>query len=1156
MKSTLKNHLNCISSLKINAKFNHWSIMALFFCSILLNKNIYSQGSQTFGASGGNGFNAAGAYTFTVPIGVTAIKVTVRGGGGGGGANFTNANGAGGGGGGGVAILNNIPATAGSTFNLFVGAEGAGGVGGGNGGNGGQSWFINSTTLFANGGIGGIGVPANSTTPGQGSAGGTAGGSLANLSFTGGSGGPGNSNPLGAGGGAGSSAGTSANGNDGQIGTVINDPILGLTAVGGLGGLAPIGGFSGGAGGAGGNGSGKNGGLPGGGGGGTGDIQNTNVPIGGIGRLGQVVIEWTCPNATISLPPIICKNVSSILPTFAGSLGGAFVASPAGLSINPLTGEINATTSTANNYRVEYLIEADRGCPRVNPRADIIINPLVTATLTSQVNIACKGASTGSVVITPGGGVIQGGGNPPVYNITPAQTGLSAGIHVFTVTDARGCTATTSANITEPSNGLTASETHIDIPCYNGPVLGVATISATGGVPPYIGIGTFSNLAVGNHIFVVTDFNNCTSSVTVTISQPVALLSVVANNQVNVLCKGANTGSVEIVPSGGTAPYSISPAQNNLTAGLKIFTVTDANGCTANIQVTISEPDLPLQASATNLINVKCKGDATGSVEIIPSGGAGGYMISPSQTGLTAGLKTFTITDANGCSTTLTVNILEPSAPLSISLTSQINVLCKGAATGAVTLLPGGGTPSYIISPSQTNLTAGLKTFTVTDQNSCITTIQATITEPDLPLTASFNSVNNVICRGTATGSVDIIASGGTAPYTISPSQTGLTVGLKTFTITDANNCTTTLSIFITEPAQALSVSSSNQVNILCKGAATGSVVILPAGGVAPYSISPQQTALTAGLKIFTVTDFNGCTATISITIQEPAEALSASITGQTNVLCKGGNTGSVQITPTGGVAPYTISPSQINLTAGNKVFTVTDANGCIFSQNVLITEPSSPLVATILSQINVSCFGGTNGEVVIQPTGGTGPYTISPTQTALTADNYSFTVTDANSCSTSVLVTITQPAPISISNTLVYIPINSSASLSANCGVLTTKWYDASGANLLFTGQNYNTNPLSQNTVFKVRCENVDCVNSFVDVNVKIGIISLKTGNWEDPTAWSANRTPTATDDVVIDTGHTISVNSANANAKKLHFNLNGNLKFANTTSKLILFQ
>ncbi|MEL1240180.1 PKD-like domain-containing protein, partial [Flavobacterium flavipallidum] len=495
---------------------------------------------------------------------------------------------------------------------------------------------------------------------------------------------------------------------------------------------------------------------------------------------------------------------------------------------------------------------------------------------------------------------------------------------IYTVTPKSGACTGTPFTVTvtvNPTLNLGVSS-KTDATCYGTSTGSVTAGTVTGAVGTVnyswknssntvVGTSTtVNNLPAGVYTLTVTD--NCSSKTnTVTISQPSSALTATASNQVNVSCKGGNDGSVVITPAGGTATYTITPAQTGLAAGLHTFTVTDAKGCTTTVDVTITEPANALTATASNQVNVSCKGGNDGSVVITPAGGTATYTITPAQTGLAAGLHTFTITDAKGCTTTVDVTITEPANALTATASNQVNVSCKGGNDGSVVITPAGGTATYTITPAQTGLTAGLHTFTVTDTKGCTTTVDVTITEPANALTATASNQVNVSCKGGNDGSVVITPAGGTAGYTITPAQTGLTAGLHTFTVTDAKGCTTTVDVTITEPANALTATASNQVNVSCKGGNDGSVVITPAGGTATYTTTPAQTGLTAGLHTFTVTDAKGCTTTVDVTITEPANALTATASNQVNVSCKGGNDGSVVITPAGGTATYTITPAQ-----------------------------------------------------------------------------------------------------------------------------------------------------------------------------------------------------------------------------------------------------
>ena len=479
------------------------------------------------------------------------------------------------------------------------------------------------------------------------------------------------------------------------------------------------------------------------------------------------------------------------------------------------------------------------------------------------------------------------------------------------------------------------------------------------------------------------------------------------------MCSGASTGSVVITPTGGVGPYTVTPAQTGLAAGSYTFTVKDANNCTITVPVTITEPEAI--TATTSITDILCNRASTGSVVITPSGGVGPYTITPAQTGLAAGSYTFTVKDANNCTITVPVTITEPVA---ITATTSItNVLCNGASTGSVVITPGGGVAPYTITPAQTGLAAGSYTFTVKDANNCTITVPVTITEP-ATITAT-TSITNVLCNGASTGSVVITPTGGVGPYTITPATTGLAAGSYTFTVKDANNCTITVPVTITEPAAITATTSIT--NILCNGASTGSVVITPSGGVAPYTITPAQTGLAAGSYTFTVKDANNCTITVPVTITEP-EAITAT-TSITNVLCNGASTGSVVITPSGGVAPYTITPAQTGLATGNYTFTVKDANNCTITVPVTITEPAAITATTSIT--HVLCNGASTGSVVITPSGGVAPYTITPAQTGLAAGSYTFTVKDANNCTITVPVTITEPEAITATTSITNVLCN-----------------------------------------------------------------------------------------------------------------------------------
>ena len=253
-------------------------------------------------------------------------------------------------------------------------------------------------------------------------------------------------------------------------------------------------------------------------------------------------------------------------------------------------------------------------------------------------------------------------------------------------------------------------------------------------------------------------------------------------------------------------------------------------------------------------------------------------------TGLAMGTYVFTVADGNSCETTKSVTITQPSA-LNVSINSQMNVLCHGASTGAVTLLASGGnnsTYTYKKDASTSNTTGvftglamGTYVFTVTDGNNCETTKSVTITEPSA-LSVSINSQTNVLCHGASTGAVTLLASGGNnSTYTYKKDAstsnttgvlTGLAMGTYVFTVTDGNNCETTKSVTITEPTPL----SIGMVNITPATCSTGGTVVVTgtSGGNGAYTFKLTAllnnttgafTNIAGGNYTLTVTDANGC---------------------------------------------------------------------------------------------------------------------------------------------------------------------------------------------------------------------------------------------------------------------------------------------------------
>ncbi len=476
----------------------------------------------------------------------------------------------------------------------------------------------------------------------------------------------------------------------------------------------------------------------------------------------------------------------------------------------------------------------------------------------------------------------------------------------------------------------------------------------------------------------------------------------------------------------GSLPFDIGA----LTSGTYTVTTTDGFGCSASATTTVViAPDLVLSTLPTNVL---CNGANTGSIDLTVTGGTPGYTYLWSNgvtvldlSNLFAGTYTVTVTDVNGCTKTHSTTISQPTA-INLSET-HVNVLCNGASTGSIDLTVMGGTGVYTYtwsnggtSQDMNGLAAGTYTVTATDANACTKTRSATITQPTaLSLTVT---AGNALCNGGNTGSIDLTVMGGTGAYTYlwsnnatSQDLTNLVSGTYTVTVTDANACTKTRSATITQPtALALSVT---QVNVLCNGANTGSINLTVTGGTGVYlyawttgGTTQDMNGLVAGTYTVTVTDANACTKTRSATISQPT-ALSLSET-HVNVLCNGGNTGSIDLTVTGGVSPYNYNwgsgittQDRPSLPAGTYTVTVTDANACTSTRSATITQPSAITLSFFI--YHLSCGGtGNDGAIDLTANGGTSPYVYNWSNAATTEDifglsegTYAVTATDANNC-------------------------------------------------------------------------------------------------------------------------------------------------------------
>ncbi len=793
-----------------------------------------------------------------------------------------------------------------------------------------------------------------------------------------------------------------------------------------------------------------------------------------------------------NLNPAICYDTSTeVVLTSPSKMTQGAITFDYTVSVTGLPGQVIGSTDPYNDLAKEskiifpYMNESDTiqsvyysvlprnivsGCPDgVIETEEVKLHPEPLRNLVISVPLTCQGGSNASLTATLSRGAKPdaidwtGAWNYENSYSTPANTttvtNIRTGWYYINVADVLGC---------EDKDSVFVSGAQLDsylypVPKANGynttcpestdGQIGVRENLGSTGIPPFeyyiihvepdtvVRHGTIntinapleytSNLAPGTYRLLIYDANGCvnTSYPETRLEAPEPIKTVfdpvTYSGGFNISCRGYNDGSVRLdTVYGGSGSYTykwtttdglISGPDNldhldNLPAGTYYVTITDWLLCSAVDSITLTEPDgmvltsSEVSESPDGDFNISCNGGSDGYIKLTIDGGSGNYQF------LWTGPAGFTAT------------------------TRDIS-----------------------------GLKAGTYNCTVTDLNGCILTPgpQFTLNEPAVLAVTSVPSItpegsHNIRCFG-GTGSVDVTVSGGsTGNYFYDWSTTNgsgikqgiedqdsLTAGTYHLVVRDSNNCVAVHDITLTEPDELTAELAVTHITCQSPGFSNGTIDLTVVGGAGSYSyawsngaITQDVSGLTQGIYSVTVTDFNGCIAVVSDTVNLPPPleySISTSNYNGFTVSCFGSVDGTINVAMENGQPPYiyswsgpggfTSSDNNISgLGAGQYTLVITDANMCTAVEVFDVTQPGRmymdiSLSSSIAGGFNVNCNGDSTGTIDLVPQNSVGNVTwlwsdgsTSGARSGMPAGTLGVILTDANNCHADTLVTLRQP--------------------------------------------------------------------------------------------------------------------------------------------------
>lgn len=562
----------------------------------------------------------------------------------------------------------------------------------------------------------------------------------------------------------------------------------------------------------------------------------------------------------------------------------------------------------------------------------------------------------------------------------------------------------------------------------------------------------------GTYTLVNVVSNGCTGTVSGSVNLTTVTLNPSATT-VAAIC-GESNGSVNFSVSGGNNPYmfiwsngATTEDLSNVPPGSYSVTVTDANGCTAELTVNVNDNINNPNLSATVVANTSCNtGNGSINLTVTPAGSYG-YTWSNGATtedigDLPVGSYTVTVTQGLTCSSVATFDVPDNPNNPNVTLT-PVATTCE-LANGSVNANVTGGVAPYQFNWSNgdtnqnlTDISAGNYSITVTGANGCTNVANVNVSNSNPPINVTATVVPNTICDSNGgDGSINVtVTPAGSYTYNWSNGSTNedlsnIGPGSYTITVSAGGACTAEATFNVPDNPNNPNVSLT-PIATTCD-LANGSVNSSVSGGVAPYQYNWSNGATTqnitdilAGGYTLTVTGANGCTAEATANVSNNNPPINITATVVANTICNGGN-GSINVTVTpAGSYTYNWSNGSTNedltgLEAGPYTITVSAGGSC--TGEATFNVPNNPNNPNVSFTSIASTCDLPNGSASSSVSGGTPGYTYNWSTGATTQNiadvlsgGYSLTVTDVNGCTAEGTVNVSNNnPPININATVV----------------------------------------------------------------------------------------------------------------------------------------